>query len=172
MPGEQIMWDGISDTGRLVGSGDEYYVVFEAMDSAFNKNVSAKVPFSIDILVVPTERGLKIQVSNIEFGFDTANLQGDRTFTILDRGIEVLQKYDKYSILIEGHTDSTGNEDYNVSLSKRRAQSVGEYLKKNGINAERLTYEGFGPRYPVDTNDTPEGRARNRRVEFILIKKK
>jgi outer membrane protein OmpA-like peptidoglycan-associated protein len=172
IPGEQIMWDGISDTGRLVGSGDEYYVVFEAMDSAFNKSVSSKVPFSIDILVVPTERGLKIQVSNIEFGFDTADLEGDRTFEILDRGIEVLRKYDKYSILIEGHTDSTGNEDYNVSLSKRRAQSVGEYLIKNGISAERLSYEGLGPRYPIDTNDTLVGRARNRRVEFILIKKK
>ncbi len=172
MPGEQIMWDGISDTGRLVGSGDEYYVVFEATDSAFNKSVSSKVPFSIDILVVPTERGLKIQVSNIEFGFDTADLQGDRTFAILDRGIEVLQKYDKHSILIEGHTDSTGNEDYNVLLSKRRAQSVGEYLIESGISVERLSYDGFGPRYPIDTNDTPEGRARNRRVEFILIKEK
>jgi outer membrane protein OmpA-like peptidoglycan-associated protein len=171
-PGEKIMWDGVSDTGRLVESGDEYYLVFEATDSAFNKKVSSKIPISVDILVVQTERGLKIRVSNIEFGFDNANLQGDRTFAILDRGVEVLKKYSKYSILIEGHTDSTGNEDYNVKLSKKRAEAVGEYLIKNGISAERLSYEGFGSRYPVDTNDTPEGRAKNRRVEFILIKKK
>jgi outer membrane protein OmpA-like peptidoglycan-associated protein len=171
-PGARIMWDGISDTGRSVGSGDEYYVVFEATDSAFNKKVSTKIPFSIDILVVPTERGLKIQVSNIEFGFDNANLQGERTFEILDRGIEVLNKYNKYSILIEGHTDSTGNEDYNLALSQRRAEAVGEYLIKNGISAERLSYKGLGSRFPIDTNDTPEGRAKNRRVEFILIKKK
>lgn len=172
MPGEQIMWDGISDRGRLVGSGDDYTLVFEATDSGYNTGVSEKIPFSVDILVIPTERGLKIQVSNIEFGFDTANLQGEKTFAILERGTEVLRKYEKYSIAVEGHTDSTGNEDYNIQLSKKRAEAVGEYLIKNGIEAERLSYEGYGSEYPIDTNATAEGRARNRRVEFILIRKK
>ncbi len=167
---DTLMWDGVSDTGRLVDAGEDYYLVFEAVDSGLNTGVSEKAPFSVDILVVATERGLKIRVSNIEFGFNNAELQGEKTFKILDRGIEVLNKYGDYSILIEGHTDSTGDEGYNRTLSLRRAESVGEYLIQNGINPERLSYEGYGSQYPIDSNETPKGRARNRRVEFILIK--
>jgi outer membrane protein OmpA-like peptidoglycan-associated protein len=171
MPKEEIQWDGISDTGVLVDSGEDYYLVLEATDAVNNTDQSEKVPFSIDILVISTERGLKIQVSNIEFGFNTANLQGEKTFTILNKIVYVLRKYDKYSIVVEGHTDSIGNEEYNLNLSKKRAESVGRYLIDNGINADRLSYEGLGPKYPIDTNETEEGRARNRRVEFILIRK-
>jgi len=82
-----------------------------------------------------------------------------------------LKKYDKYSVAIEGHTDSTGDESYNLELSKKRAESVGQYLIKQGISAQRLSYEGYGSKYPVDTNETKEGRRRNRRVEFLLIRK-
>jgi outer membrane protein OmpA-like peptidoglycan-associated protein len=171
IPKEEIQWDGISDTGILVDSGEDYYLVLEATDAVNNTARSEKVPFSIDILVIPTERGLKIQVSNIEFGFNNANLQGEKTYTILNKIVNVLKKYEKYSIIVEGHTDSTGDEDYNITLSKDRAESVGKYLIDNGINSDRLSYEGYGSKYPVDTNETKEGRARNRRVEFILIKK-
>ena len=172
MPCEELMWDGVSDAGRLVDSAEDYYLVFEATDSGLNTGISEKVLFSIDILVIPTERGLKIQVSNIEFRFDTADLQGEKTFAILRRGTEVLEKYSKYSIIIEGHTDSTGDEDYNLTLSQKRAESVGQFLIQNGIDAERLSYKGYGSQYPIDTNRTREGRARNRRVEFILIREK
>ncbi|MBA7541657.1 Peptidoglycan-associated lipoprotein [subsurface metagenome] len=172
MPCEELMWDGVSDAGRLVDSAEDYYLVFEATDSGLNTGISEKILFSIDILVIPTERGLKIQVSNIEFRFDTADLQGEKTFAILRRGAEVLEKYSKYSIIIEGHTDSTGDEDYNLTLSQKRAESVGQFLIQNGIDVERLSYEGYGSQYPIDTNRTPEGRARNRRVEFILIREK
>ena len=171
MPKEQIQWDGISDKGVLVDSGEDYYLVIEARDIVNNRAVSEKVPFSIDILVIPTERGLKIQVSNIEFGFNTANLQGDKTFSILDKIIFVLDKYEKYSVIVEGHTDITGDSTYNLTLSKKRAESVGKYLVDNGIDPERLSFEGYGSQYPVDTNEIKEGRARNRRVEFILVRK-
>lgn len=171
-PGEELMWDGISDTGRIVESGEDYSVVFEATDEVFNTGTSEEVPFSIDILVMSTERGLKIRVSNIEFGFNTAQLKGEKTFALLRRGVEVLNKYDKYSIVIEGHTDSTGDESYNMILSEKRAKSVGKFIIENGIDPERLSFKGYGPHYPIDTNETREGRARNRRVEFILIKEK
>jgi outer membrane protein OmpA-like peptidoglycan-associated protein len=170
-PKDEIAWDGVSTGGVLVDSGEDYSIVFEATDAVNNSATSRPVPFSIDILVIPTERGLKIQVSNIEFGFNTADLQGDKTFKILDKIVYVLEKYDRYSIIVEGHTDSTGNEEYNVTLSKNRAESVGRYLIANGIDKERLSFEGYGSEYPVDTNETPEGRARNRRVEFILVRK-
>jgi len=170
MPKGEIVWDGVSDTGLLVDSGEDYYMVFEATDQGYNKGQSEKIPFSIDILVIPTERGLKIRVSNIEFGFDTATLQGEKTFKILDKIVEILKKYKKYSIVIEGHTDSTGNPDYNLKLSKGRAEAVGRYLIQKGIEENRFTYKGYGSEFPIDTNETPEGRARNRRVEFILLK--
>ncbi len=170
-PAEEISWDGISDTGILVDSGEDYYIQIEATDEGFNKGISEKAPFSIDILVIPTDRGLKIRVSNVEFGFNNAQLQGGKTFLILDKIVQIFNKYEKYSIRIEGHTDSTGDEDYNLELSKRRAEAVGVYLVDNGIDAERLEFEGYGERYPVDTNATLEGRRRNRRVEFLLIRK-
>ncbi len=171
MPAGQMYWDGISDTGILVDSGGDYYLEFEAVDEGFNSGKSEKVPFSIDILVIPTERGLKIRVSNIEFGFNTSELTGDKTFQILDKIVTVLKKYAKYSITIEGHTDSTGDESYNLELSRKRAESVGQYLIGHGIGADRLSYKGYGSKYPVDTNETKEGRRRNRRVEFLLIRK-
>ena len=85
--------------------------------------------------------------------------------------IKVLGKYEKYSIVIEGHTDSTGDEEYNLLLSKRRAASVGNYLIENGIDSNRLSYKGYGSKYPIDTNETEEGKERNRRVEFLLERK-
>jgi outer membrane protein OmpA-like peptidoglycan-associated protein len=170
--GESITWDGVSDRGIRVGSAEDYYLQFDATDSGSNTGTSPKLPFSIDILVIPSSRGLKIQVSNIEFAFNAAELKGDRTFAVLKRVVEVLKKYKKYSITIEGHTDSTGDAAYNVDLSKKRAEAVGKYLIKNGIEPDRLSYEGYGSKYPVDTNDTVDGRARNRRVEFLLQKRR
>jgi len=172
MPAAELTWDGVSDSGQLVDSGEDCYLVFEATDSALNRGTSDKIPFSVDILVISTERGLKIMVSNIEFGFNTAQLQGDKTFELLLRGVEVLKKYGKYKIIIEGHTDSTGDENYNRVLSQKRAESVGRFIVENGIDAGRISYKGYGSQYPIDTNTTPEGRARNRRVEFILQREK
>jgi len=154
-----------------VDSAEDYYLVFEAVDQGFNTGVSDRVPFSIDILVESTDRGLKIRVSNVQFGFNTAELQGEKTFRILDKIVAILQKYQKYAIVVEGHTDSTGDETYNMELSKARAEAVGTYLVDNGIDPDRLEYVGYGPKYPIDTNATVEGRRRNRRVEFLLIRK-
>jgi OOP family OmpA-OmpF porin len=69
-------------------------------------------------------------------------------------------------IEISGHTDSVGNDDTNSQLSQRRAEEVSEYLKKAGVGAERMTAVGYGKTRPVASNDTEEGRARNRRIEF------
>jgi outer membrane protein OmpA-like peptidoglycan-associated protein len=170
-PAEEIVWDGVSNKGVLVDSAEDYYLVLEAVDEGFNTGASERIPFSIDILIESTDRGLKIRVSNVEFGFNTAELQGEKTFRILDKIVAILQKYGKYSIVVEGHTDSTGDETYNMELSKRRAEAVGTYLVDNGIDSDRLEYVGHGPKFPIDTNTTIEGRRRNRRVEFLLIRK-
>lgn len=68
---------------------------------------------------------------------------------------------------IEGHTDNQGNKDINQPLSERRAAAVRNWLVGKGIDSSRLTNKGFGDTVPIDTNKTPEGRANNRRVEFV-----
>ena len=70
--------------------------------------------------------------------------------------------------MIEGHTDSTGGEDFNIVLSEKRAQAVKEYLVMRGISADRITTVGAGPSRPIADNSTKEGRAMNRRVEIVL----
>ena len=73
------------------------------------------------------------------------------------------------NIMIEGHTDSRGKYKSNMKLSQDRADSVRKYLIKAGVDASRLTAKGYGPDRPIDTNDTAEGRANNRRVEFVVL---
>ncbi|MGB1104686.1 MAG: OmpA family protein [Crocinitomicaceae bacterium] len=74
-----------------------------------------------------------------------------------------------FRIKIAGHTDSQGNDQSNLILSKKRAEAVKEFLVSRGVTAERIIVQYFGETKPIDTNDTPEGRARNRRVEMEII---
>ena len=73
-------------------------------------------------------------------------------------------------IEIEGHTDSVGPDDRNLTLSQGRSQSVVDYIVSKGISSDRLKAKGFGESKPIDTNDTDAGRANNRRVEFTVLK--
>jgi outer membrane protein OmpA-like peptidoglycan-associated protein len=75
---------------------------------------------------------------------------------------------DKQTIVVEGHTDSKGNDDANMALSQARAESVRAYLVSRGVKPERITAVGRGEAQPVASNDTPEGRANNRRVEIVI----
>lgn len=87
----------------------------------------------------------------------------------LDEIVSIMTKYPETRFSIHGYTDSTGREDSNLKLSKDRANSVAEYFKGKNISAGRLEVDGFGIKNPIATNDTPEGRAKNRRVEIKLI---
>ena len=87
---------------------------------------------------------------------------------ILNQLVKVMNNNPEAKLSIEGHTDNTGDHDLNVKLSKDRAASVKAYLVNKGIASDRMTTNGFGPDKPMDTNDTKEGRANNRRVEFIV----
>ena len=91
------------------------------------------------------------------------------SFPILDEVAKVLNANPNIGAIdIEGHTDDRGKYDYNKDLSQRRAASVRTYLISKGVDGDRLQAIGYGPDRPIDTNDTPEGRARNRRVEFTI----
>ncbi|ASZ11411.1 OmpA family protein [Chitinophaga pendula] len=85
------------------------------------------------------------------------------------RFANVLTKYGKTKILVTGHTDNTGAPSYNRELSERRAASGKQLLITDGVSADRMLTWGLGDRAPVATNDTDEGKARNRRVEFVIL---
>ncbi len=91
---------------------------------------------------------------------------------VLDAAVSVLEKHPELSLVrIEGHTDGHGKADYNLGLSKRRAKAVRLYLMKHGIGADRLQSDGFGSSRPIASNDSTEGRARNRRVEMVIVRR-
>ncbi len=95
----------------------------------------------------------------------------DTSFPLLDEAVAVLGEYPHLRIMIEGHTSSEGTREHNMSLSKRRARSVATYLTDKGVPADRIETEGFGPDRPVASNDTEEDRAKNRRIEFKILRK-
>lgn len=86
----------------------------------------------------------------------------------LDRIVQVFNKYPDTDIEVQGHTDNKGSEEYNQNLSVRRAVTVTDYLNSKGIPNSRLNVKGYGETAPKYTNDTEEGRAQNRRVEFLI----
>ena len=112
----------------------------------------------------------KIEISEkVHFESNKAAIKS-RSFGLLNDVVRVLENYDQVTKLrIEGHTDSRGTEQYNQALSRRRAESVKEFLVDQGIDRHRLTIEGRGESDPIATNDTETGRAENRRVEFIIV---
>lgn len=99
------------------------------------------------------------------FGSDELMPQAEER---LDNLAQVLKQSPDAKFKIEGHTDSKGSEEYNQELSERRAKAVKDYLVSKGVSEQSIETEGFGEQRAVATNDTPEGRANNRRVEVVL----
>jgi outer membrane protein OmpA-like peptidoglycan-associated protein len=109
-------------------------------------------------------------MKQVEFEFDKAKILPD-SYPILDEVVRLLKANPEIKLVsIEGHTDNVGKPEYNDNLAHMRAGAVREYLvKQGGINAGRLTFKGFGSRKPLASNESPEGRAKNRRVEFHIL---
>lgn len=103
----------------------------------------------------------------ILFDVNSAALKPQSMIT-LDQMADVMVKYPDSDILVKGHTDSTGSEKYNQELSERRSKSVKNYLVSKGVSESRITAIGFGKTIPIATNDTVEGRGKNRRVEIEI----
>jgi outer membrane protein OmpA-like peptidoglycan-associated protein len=104
---------------------------------------------------------------NVTFATDSADISSS-FYEVLDSVALVLNEFEKTYVDVVGHTDSTGRAEYNQALSVRRAQSVSDYLMTREVMAERLVVTGRGQTQPIASNDTPEGRALNRRVEIVL----
>ncbi|MEO7047109.1 MAG: OmpA family protein [Ferruginibacter sp.] len=114
------------------------------------------------------EEGIKVEFNEkILFDFSKSDI-GDAAKVNLNKLVTVLNKYPNTNIEVQGHTDSRGTDEYNMGLSERRASTVANYLIANGIASNRITTKGYGESAPAYTNDTPEGMAQNRRVEFLI----
>lgn len=109
-----------------------------------------------------------VMPSNITFATDQSYISTGFNDT-LNAIAKVMNKYEKTYLSVEGHTDSTGQDSYNMNLSRERAQSVKAYLANQDIMAARISTSGFGETRPIATNDTANGRAQNRRVEIQIV---
>jgi len=114
------------------------------------------------------DEGIKVEFNEkILFAFSKSDLS-DSAKMNLNKLATALTNYPNTNIEIQGHTDSRGTEEYNMGLSLRRANAVRDYLVSKGIDGSRMTVKGYGESAPAYTNDTPEGMAQNRRVEFLI----
>ncbi len=116
--------------------------------------------------------GIKITFdSGILFDLNSSSLKPVASENILKLA-KVLNKYSDTDVLIEGHTDNTGEDKYNEELSVKRADAVSNYVKMQGIKGARITTVGYGEKQPLQGNETEQGRAQNRRVEVAIMANK
>jgi outer membrane protein OmpA-like peptidoglycan-associated protein len=148
--------------GALAGGGVGYYMdVQEAKLRQKLANTGVSVTRNGDNITLNLP-------SNVTFASNSSDLNS-QFFTVLDGVTLVLKEYDKTVIEVAGHTDSQGSDQYNKSLSERRAGAVASYLSSQGIKQARLLTVGAGESYPVGSNDSDAGRAQNRRVEMTIV---
>lgn len=117
----------------------------------------------------PIKQKLKDAFDNLVFEFNKDVIKPS-SYSYLDELADVMVQEPTWKLQIIGHTDNKGSEEYNLDLSTRRANSVKKYLISKGVKEEIITSEGRGETEPIDTNDTEQGREKNRRVEFVIIK--
>jgi len=158
---------GNTAMGAIIGAavgGTAGAVIGNQMDKQAEE-IAKNVP---DAKVLRVGEGIVVEFSSaVLFGFDKSDLSYDAK-TSLDKLVKVLDSYPDTDIEIQGHTDSKGSLTYNQALSERRASAVSGYLISKNVSVSRLTVVGYGENLPKYLNDTEEGRAQNRRVEFVI----
>lgn len=148
--------------GALAGGGVGVY-----MDDQEKKLRAAAANTGVDVNRVGDEIRLSLP-DNVTFDTGKADLKPGFP-EALDGVARTLAQYNKTYVDVMGHTDSTGSDAFNQTLSQKRAEAVANYLIGKGVVRERMGVQGFGPSQPVADNATPEGRAKNRRVEIRLV---
>ncbi|HEX7415106.1 MAG TPA: OmpA family protein, partial [Bacteroidia bacterium] len=128
-----------------------------------------KPPPPISTLTIEkAEKGKSFVIDNILYATGAADLY-PQSFITLDEFAEYLKFNPKMKIEIQGHTDNVGNEADNKLLSEKRANNVKEYLETKGIAVGRITAKGYGASKPIADNNTGDGKAKNRRTEFLIL---
>jgi outer membrane protein OmpA-like peptidoglycan-associated protein len=137
---------------------DVFELSKEAADSTYTKDIELQ-PIAVNASGV---------LKNIQFELNSSRLQ-PVSLIELNKLLQLMVDNPNIKVQISGHTDNTGSEEHNRQLSLDRAKAVADYLTSKGIDAERLTWKGYGPSKPVADNSTEEGRALNRRTEFTVV---
>lgn len=168
--------DSVSGSYLIVlTQGAEYALYVNKADYLFrslNFNYSELTdyePIVLDIELEKASEGTSAVLENIFFDVDKYELK-EKSVTELKKILRFLNENPSVRIEISGHTDNTGSAAYNVQLSEKRAQSVNNYLVSQGISQSRLTPKGYGSQQPIASNDTEEGRQKNRRIEFKIVR--
>ena len=153
-------------------NADGYNGVEKMVQIVAGQNISRD--FALELVpviveeIIPIEIGQVLSFDNIYFDFNSADIKTE-SYPILNEVVDILKANPEAVIRIAGHTDSDGSESYNQTLSEQRAASVLNYLVQNGIEARRLSTVGYGELQPVVPNTSRENKAKNRRIEFIVI---
>jgi outer membrane protein OmpA-like peptidoglycan-associated protein len=152
-------------TYRIAAEKEKY--IPEGVHIAIRKN-ETRSSLHRNIYLSPIRKGSKVRLDNVFFDFASADLL-DQSYGELNRVVRFLKENPAVTIRVEGHTDHTGSDDYNMKLSKNRAEAVRNYLISQGVDSRRIQVKGYGESQPVAENSTAKGRAKNRRVEFVIL---
>ncbi len=155
----------LGEKNTLTASAKKYFGILTDVDLT---GKTENVAITKELQMMPLNVGEKILLSHIFFETASTKLRHD-SYTDINRVIDLLRAVPSLKIEISGYTDSVGKEAYNQGISNSRAQSVAEYILAQNISKDRVTHKGYGEKSPVATNLTPDGRAKNRRVEFIVL---
>jgi len=153
--------------GGALGAGVGYYM--DKQEAEFREKLAAEqAAHQIEVERLQNEN-LKITMnSEVSFDYNSAALK-PAFYNTLDKVSDILARYNRTTVQVVGHTDSTGSEAYNQALSQRRANSVAYYLEDRGVSAGRVRAVGRGELEPRVSNATESGRQLNRRVELLII---
>jgi outer membrane protein OmpA-like peptidoglycan-associated protein len=159
-------------TARVIGAGIGGVaggVIGYKMDQQIKELKESTAGTGIDVTEADDGQSILVNLPDgVTFDVDSSTLK-PQFRTTLDRIADSMVRYPDSLIDVYGHTDSTGSDSYNQSLSERRASTVANYLISRGVSAARIRSQGFGETMPVASNATVEGRARNRRVEIKIV---
>lgn len=157
-------------TARIVGAGIGGVAggaIGYQLDQQIKELDEATAGSGIDVSETPDGNSILVNLPDVTFAVDSTTISPSFR-TALDEVAASLQKYPNSLVDVMGHTDSTGSEAYNLDLSKRRAESVANYLVSRGVSRARLETIGYGEQYPIADNTSADGRAQNRRVEIRI----
>lgn len=184
--GSCTFWDIQKDWYRIAGMTDEEICkflhcsgevvtkevpVYTTVTTVITKEVQVPGPERIVTKEVPVEKVVEgktlFVLPGALFDFNKSNLKPGGKME-LDKAAGVLKENGYPAIIITGHTDSVGSDEYNQKLSEERANTVEKYLESKGVPADKMSTKGYGKTKPIASNETAEGRAQNRRVEIHL----
>jgi len=160
-----------SELGAVLGTvvgGAAGAVIGHQMDKQAKK-IEEEIP-GADVKRVDEGIVVTFDENNGGVYFDTNKYNiNEKSKQTLDKLAAILKEYPDTNVLVAGHTDSVGKDEYNLGLSQRRAQAVTNYFKSKGLASSRFTTKWYGEKNPIASNDTAEGRAKNRRVNVVIV---